>query len=191
MGAKIDQHGQQWNSTLQTNLNATGTTLADKSGTWSTTVGTSADASTAALTTGLATMPGAAKTAGEETSEELKTQGFNWGKFLVEALGQAFYLAVKSMPLIGGLAQQPEWSGSYATGGRVARTGLALMHEGDWVRSSFGDTTRTGTGGGVQNSGGGSGFTLQGDLNIYSQATDAAGIKRDILRELGSMARRA
>jgi hypothetical protein len=81
---------------------------------------------------------------------------------------------------------------SYATGGYVAQDGPAMLHAGDWIRSKYGDTTRDSTGRGVDHGGGsGSGFTITGPVTIVTQATDAAGLKRDLLRELGSMARRS
>lgn len=196
MGAKIDQKGQQWNTTLQTNLDATGTTLADKSGAWSPTMAANTGAVGSALVAGASGWAPTVTTATGEVNTALQGAGIDWGRVIIDAIGSGIRGAIKILPG-GGILESFFNAGatalpSHATGGRVAQTGLALMHEGDWVRSSFGDTTRTGTGGGVQNSGGsGGGFTLNGDLNIYSQATDAAGIKRDIIRELGSMARRA
>jgi hypothetical protein len=196
MGGIIQENGQQWSATMGTNTTAAGTALQNGSAGWGSSLGANVNAAGTALQTGSAGWAPTVTTATGEVNTAIGAAGGDWGSVIIDAIWSGLRGALKALPG-GGILESLLNAGatgipSHATGGRVAKTGLALMHEGDWIRSSFGDTTRTGQGGSVQNSGGGGGgITLTGPVTIVTQATDARALKADIIRELGGSARRA
>ncbi len=201
-GGIFNETAAQWPAIMQTNTTRAAENLQTGLAVMPTATQTIATQTAGTLQTGLSGMAPAATAAANQTTAAIETAGTDWGRVILESIWNGILRGVDAVgPGLGGIFEK--WGGllnpsgnfstgpsifpvgSFPAGGRVARDGMALLHEGDWIGSSYSDGTRRGNSPSRRDGGG----MVIKELNVYTTAPTLRDVGTDVRRDLARRSR--